>query len=470
MLQETRRYFLKLCGSKAEEALALASQSPFIKQEPASGPSPETDALGLLAVSPHFEGELPIGQQAHAATASPQPGTASAPDQTRAHAAEAVQADAASPLEVQGLGEVRSRLGSLLQELSFQEAVDAVSAQMPTSPVSHSPPSPQGTATATAAASAAAAVGKQPASAQKSSRVDATPTKPHAELAAATAAATPLKEQASAPPPAGPRPDKVAVAVPVAATAVADSSKKRKRPAAMHSEADATAAEAAATAAEDDAAGRSPPTTVPVVCNRLRGVFDAMCTMVLPLNGKRCRPSVFEAAAGRGAAKKWKESIKVDDGDGTPGITIGHWLKQAKLNGLKRPSGRSQKGKASPSDVAVAATDAGNQADPAASAHDEEEPAGAVIVASPEKGRHPGQGDGGKANVQAKLPLKHVSSDSNLECPVTALCVRSLACHVTYSAFCAWMLHRPFPHCMWLAMLAQSHVAVIVSKQLPLHL
>lgn len=472
LLQETRQYFLKLCGSKAEEALALASQGPFIKQEPASLPIPETAAAsGLQAASPHSDSKQPI-DQAHAATAHPQPGTAfppdqtralvaeavqadaaSPPDQTKAHAAEAVQADAALPIEEQGLDEVRSRLNSLLQELPFQEAVDAVSAQMPKSPVSHSSaPSPQGTATATAAASAAAAVGKQPASAQKSSRVDATPTKPHAELATATAAATPLKEQASAPPPAGPRPGEVAVAVPVALTAVAGSSKKRKRPAAMDSKADAIAAEAAATAAEDDAAGRSPPFTVPVVCNGLCGVFDGTCTMVLPLNGKRCRPSVFEASAGKGAAKKWRESIRVDEGDGTPGIAIGVWLKQAKLNGLKPRGGHPRIGKASPSDVAAPDL-AGNQATPEASAHDEEEPAGAVATVDPGNTRHTEQGNGGKGNLKGKQPLKHVSSNPNLECLVTAPCVGNPACHVSYSAFCTCMLHKPFPHTMCLAML-----------------
>ncbi|KAL0023706.1 hypothetical protein WJX79_005184 [Trebouxia sp. C0005] len=68
-------------------------------------------------------------------------------------------------------------------------------------------------------------------------------------------------------------------------------------------------------------------------------------------------------SAGMGHVGKWQEIIRVDDGEGVPGIAIGHWLKEAKRNGLKRTGGRPQAAKATaaspkeadPLDVAISA-------------------------------------------------------------------------------------------------------------------
>ncbi|KAA6426290.1 MAG: hypothetical protein FRX49_03401 [Trebouxia sp. A1-2] len=248
--EETRSFFIKLCGSKADEALAEAKQSPAAKQEPAT--VADTAVPDQQAIASKLVSAKPLDQ--------PQaPSTASIPE---------------------------------------GQAVPAASAD---------------------------------------------PSRDIGDRKRSTATAAP-------------------------------GLKKRKRAAAQVA-AHATAVDTAAAAVADENSGESPvekqktgtandwPSLVQVVCNGMRGMFDAAYTMVMPSTGKRCRPSVFVQSAGMGHVGKWQEIIRVDDGEGVPGIAIGHWLKEAKRNGLKRTGGRPQAAKATaaspkeadPLDVAISA-------------------------------------------------------------------------------------------------------------------
>lgn len=69
------------------------------------------------------------------------------------------------------------------------------------------------------------------------------------------------------------------------------------------------------------------PETIPVVCNGIRGVFNLRRLIItLRQTGVEVSPTEFERRAGRAAAKKWKTSIRLDKGDGVPGMTMESWL------------------------------------------------------------------------------------------------------------------------------------------------
>ena len=69
------------------------------------------------------------------------------------------------------------------------------------------------------------------------------------------------------------------------------------------------------------------PETLSVVCNSIRGAFNLRRLVItLRQTGAEVTPTEFERQAGRAAAKKWKTSIRIDKGDGVPGITMESWL------------------------------------------------------------------------------------------------------------------------------------------------
>ncbi|KAL0020687.1 hypothetical protein WJX77_000534 [Trebouxia sp. C0004] len=347
--EETRSFFVRLCGSKAEKALAEGHQSPSVKQEPAT--LVDSVVPDQHAVTSELVDALPREQ--------PQVPTVE---------------DAALPVDQEGLLGVHSRLESLLQDLPFQDALDAVSAQMPKSPPQASTPSAQGPDTAATAATVATAADEQPSPEQKLGQA---PAKVQTDSGLATAASMPEGQAVPA-----------ALANPSGdmgnfkrSTATAMPALKKRKRAAVQAAAHATAVDAATAAVADANNGQSPierqttgndrcwPERVQIVCNSMRGVFDAPYTMVTPSTGKRCRPSVFVQSAGMGHVGKWKETIKVDDGEGVPGIAIGCWLKEAKRNGLKQIGGRPQAAiakAASPegSDALVVAALADSEASP----------------------------------------------------------------------------------------------------------
>lgn len=68
------------------------------------------------------------------------------------------------------------------------------------------------------------------------------------------------------------------------------------------------------------------PKTIDVVCNELRGILYLQRSVVrLKNTGEEVSPTEFERLAGRGAAKKWKISVRVDS-PGQQGMTIEAWM------------------------------------------------------------------------------------------------------------------------------------------------
>jgi len=441
--QETKSFFVKLCGSKAEEALAEANHSPSVKQEAVTAAdtvvpdqhaitSELVDAMRVdqtyaptVATSPRLDTALPRDQ--HDAQAAPvlQEDAVLHVDQHDAQAVAVLQEDAVSPVDQEGLIGVRSRLQSLLQDLPCHNALGAVSAQMPHSPPQAPSPSTQGPETA---ATAATAVDKQPSPGQKLCDGVRDPAKAQTDGGLATAAFMP---EGQAAPAALDNPSRdIGTSKGSTATAVPGLKKKRKR-AAVQAAALATAVDTAAAAAADANSEQSLvgkqktgiascwPEKVQVVCNSMRGVFDATYTMVTPLTGKRCRPTVFVQSAGMGHIGKWKETIRVEDDEGVPGTAIGHWLKEAKRNGLKRDGGRPQAAKATAAyPEGSDAVNVAMSADPEASPSDEQQ---ANVKSPASSGRATDaeiSPNGAAAERQAgvKQLFKHVSGPVDIQC------------------------------------------------------
>ncbi len=66
---------------------------------------------------------------------------------------------------------------------------------------------------------------------------------------------------------------------------------------------------------------------IAVVCNGVRGIFHSKTLSVtMTHSGKDVTPGEFERISGRGSAKKWKATIRLDTGEGRPGKTIESWL------------------------------------------------------------------------------------------------------------------------------------------------
>jgi len=65
---------------------------------------------------------------------------------------------------------------------------------------------------------------------------------------------------------------------------------------------------------------------VPVICNGVCGTFySKSMSVVITHSGKEVTPGAFERVSGRGPAKKWKSTIRLDI-DGQPGKSIESWL------------------------------------------------------------------------------------------------------------------------------------------------
>ena len=228
-----------------------------------------------------------------------------------------------------GLAEVQARLHNVLQHLPFQDAVEAVSAQLlkqAESPIS----SKQGPLPATAVdmrtqppaglhiaamTQAEQSLAKAAVPGQASFSHPGSPNghvSTAVEASATAAASVPFKKAKS-----------VSKAEPSATAAASISGKKATSISqALAGMADATVVVTVTAEPKE----QSPPMTVPVICNCLHGVFNAARTMVKPLIGSECRPHKFEERAGKGHMKKWKVTIKVDEGNGVPGVAIGLWL------------------------------------------------------------------------------------------------------------------------------------------------
>jgi hypothetical protein len=377
------------------------------------------------AITSELVDAMPL-DQTHAPTVatSPKLDAASHVDQHDAQAAAALQEDAVPPVDQEGLVGVRSRLQSLLQDLPHQDALDAPSAQMPQSPPQAPTPSTQGPDTA---ATAATAADKQPSPGQKLGHALGDPAKAQTDGGLATAASMP---EAQAVPAALADPSRV-IGNSKGSTATAVPGLKKRKRAAAQAIAHATAVDTATAAAADANNGQSPvekqktgiascwPEKVHVSCNGMRGVFDATYTMVTPSTGKRCRPTVFVQSAGMGHVGKWKETIRVDDDEGVPGIAIGQWLKEAKRNGLKRNGGRPQAAKAT-----AASTEGPDAVNVAASADPETSPSGEqqANVKSPASSERATDAEisptekAAESQAGAKQLFKHVSGPVGLQC------------------------------------------------------
>eukprot|EP00892_Ulva_mutabilis_P002229 jgi/Ulvmu1/12006/UM083_0019.1 len=113
------------------------------------------------------------------------------------------------------------------------------------------------------------------------------------------------------------------------ANAQAEAAREREQAAAGAAEAAAEAlARAQAEAAER---ARSAPAVVDVICNGRPAQLLVRETAIIMENGSRVSPTEFERLSGKGAAKKWKGSIRVRFEDGRTGPTIGEWLVQVGL-------------------------------------------------------------------------------------------------------------------------------------------
>jgi len=173
-------------------------------------------------------------------------------------------------------------------------------------------------------------------------------------------------------------------------------------------------------------------------------VFDATYTMIMPSFGKRCRPSVFVQSAGMGHVGKWKETIKVDDGEGVPGIAIGHWLKEAKRNGLKRNGGRPQAAKANAaSPEGSDALGVAMSADPEASPSGEQQ-ANVKSPASSERATDAEISPNEKAAESQAGPkqfFKHVSSLVGLKCVLSLQNMQLARCCILQLSLCGCIDH-----------------------------
>ena len=255
--------------------------------------------------------------------------TAAAQDDPSAKNTVPATAGALQAKQMEGLAEVQARLHNVLQHLPFQDAVEAVSAQLlkqAESPIS----SKQGPLPATAVdmrtqppaglhiaamTQAEQSLAKAAVPGQASFSHPGSPNghvSTAVEASATAAASVPFKKAKS-----------VSKAEPSATAAASISGKKATSISqALAGMADATVVVTVTAEPKE----QSPSMMVPVICNCLRGVFNAACTMVKPLIGSECRPHKFEERAGKGHMKKWKVTIKVDEGNGVPGIAIGLWL------------------------------------------------------------------------------------------------------------------------------------------------
>ena len=279
-LQETKQYFIALCGSKAEQALAQArcrGRAPKPHTSPAREEEGALHTPGPGAKSP-----------ATAATVATAGANTSSPHGTAPATAAAAECD-----EQDGLNQVHARLQSLLQHLP--EAAEPAGQGMT---VLGNSPAESRPRVAPAVDSPVEQTHRQ----TQSNRMN----NPQADQAEDQG----MDEADDAPSPA------------VATTA--DSPPKQMRRSGNVAD-EAAAAVKDATTAEGDEALVSP--TVPVMCGCVQGLYHAKRGVVVIKGGKATRPSKVETMAGKGDGKTWAETIQVDQGNGMAAISLGKWIK-----------------------------------------------------------------------------------------------------------------------------------------------
>lgn len=81
-----------------------------------------------------------------------------------------------------------------------------------------------------------------------------------------------------------------------------------------------------------------------MVCGNLRGSFDLLKSIVtIHQTRQELSPSEFERLGGRTAAKKWKTSLRMDEGNGVPGITMEAWLIKVGIDQARAPKPRGER-------------------------------------------------------------------------------------------------------------------------------
>ena len=292
-LQETKQYFIALCGSRAEQALAQA-------QHQGRAPNPHTSPAKQ-------EGVLqPAGPGAKSpATAATAGRSTSSP-----HSTAPVTAATAERGQQEGLGQVHARLQSLLQHLP--EAAEPAAQDMPS--LGSGPAEPD------LAPAVDPPVGQTHRQTQSNSPVD-----PQADQAedqgVDQADDAPLPTVANTP----------------------DSSPKHMQPT-------ESAAREAATVVTDPTTAEAPEagasSTIPVVCGSVQGIYDTKRGVVVVKGGKATRPNKVETMAGMGDGKTWAETIRVDQGTALAGMSLGKWIKdhrsEARAKSRKSPQAKQR--------------------------------------------------------------------------------------------------------------------------------
>ena len=279
-MQETKQYFIALCGSRAEQALAQAQQ-----QHPArlSHPSPVKAEGALHPAGPNAIDPASVAT-AGLCTGSPQGTDPAAP----ATAEPSVEHDGQ-----EGLNEVLARLQSLLQHLP--EAAEPADQEVP---ALRSGP----TASKSDIAPAVDLLVGQTHRQTQSASLDSSQADQSEDMDEGT--------------------DEASNATAVAATP-GSSPKQETEPAGLVAGKTATAVEGAATAAAGQAVTKS---TVPVVCGSVQGTYDLRRGRFLVKGREATKPSKVEIMAGKGDGKTWAKTIQVNDG--VAEIPLGQWLKE----------------------------------------------------------------------------------------------------------------------------------------------
>lgn len=78
------------------------------------------------------------------------------------------------------------------------------------------------------------------------------------------------------------------------------------------------------------------PDFLPVCCNAVSGILDVK-RLVVTVNGVEMSAGEFERQGGRAATRKWKSSIKLDVGNGVPGMSLESWMIQMGMEPPRPP-------------------------------------------------------------------------------------------------------------------------------------
>ena len=291
-MQETKQFFVRLCGNRAENALAQACKGFMTISQTAAAAQEAAAALHPAGASPSVRG--------------------------LASAATAEQAEAQM-----GLSHVKTSIQNILDQLPAQEQVlreEASESALRQTP-QRNPDSPISLSSTPSEDMAALVDQRGKSQAHLDSVAKAAYLKTSGSKSRTAYAAAAGKEQVAGVPKlavdTSPEHIEPSGAVETAApTATATSP---------------TAVATVPTAADRDVTSSPVPSSVAVVCGDLQGTFDALTTMVLFESGKKpCRPSTFEKRAGKGNGKTWPETIKVDHSNKLLAVPIGKWWRNYK--------------------------------------------------------------------------------------------------------------------------------------------